>query len=119
MTWLLVVLGGAVGAPSRYLLDRAISSRARTALPLGTIVVNVLGCLALGAVARNAAQPPVHGTLLALCGVGFCGAFTTFSTFTWETLALFEDGLHRHAVANLAVSVVVGVAAAALGWSVG
>jgi CrcB protein len=110
MTWLLVALGAAVGAPARYLLDTAVSRRWRTALPLGTLVVNVLGCALLGALA---ATVPHGGPAYAAVGTGLCGAFTTFSTFTWETLALAEEGANRAAVANVVVSVVLGLAAAA------
>ncbi len=116
MTWLLIAAGGVLGAPARYVLDRAIGARGRRAgLPRGTIVVNVLGSLLLGSCVAIA----LHGVLWAFVATGFCGAFTTFSTFTLETLALYEDGMPRHAVANALVSLLLGVGAAALGVTLG
>jgi CrcB protein len=113
-TWttLLVAVGAAVGAPARYLLDAAITARVGTRFPWGTLVVNVLGSLVLGVLAGGA----VDGGLLALAGTGFCGAFTTASTFTWEVLALGERGEVRRAAAYVVASVAVGVGAAALGF---
>jgi CrcB protein len=83
-TWLAVVLGGAVGAPLRYLLDRAVTLRVagagpRRAFPWGLFVVNALGSLAAGVVLAA-----TSGDLRVLLLAGFCGAFTTFSGFAWE-----------------------------------
>lgn len=114
MSWVLVAVGGMLGAPARYLLDRSVRARRGRAFPHGTVAVNVLGCLVLGACTGLA----LHGLPLALVGAGFCGAFTTFSTFTFETVALFEDGLPVLAVANVAVSLVLGLGAAALGYAI-
>lgn len=108
MSALLVVAGAAVGAPLRYLVGRW----ANRAFPWGTLAVNVAGSAVLGAVAGfgTAAPEPV----LVLVGTGFCGALTTYSTFGWETLSLAESGHLRAAVANVGLSVVAGVGAAAL-----
>lgn len=110
-TMVLVALGAAVGAPARYLLDSAITARAGTRFPWGTLVVNVVGSMVLGLLAGWA----VEGRLLALAGTGFCGGFTTASTFTWEVLALAERGQARRAAAYVVASVTVcgGVAALA------
>jgi fluoride exporter len=114
VTWLLIGLGGAVGAPLRYLVDGAISKRTSgRVLPFGTVVINVLGSAALGAIVKLTQE---RGAVYALAATGFCGAFTTFSTFAWETLALAEDEYERAAIANVAVSVVVGLGAAALAY---
>lgn len=112
MTWLLVVAGGLVGAPARYLLDLTLSRRIARDIPWGTIAVNVAGSAALGVMAGLA----LRGLPYAAAGTGFCGAFTTFSTFTWETLALFEDGYATAAAANVAVTLVLGIGAAAAGY---
>jgi CrcB protein len=117
MIWLLVAAGGAAGAPARHLLDRAVSRRtAGSALPWGSILVNVLGSGALGVLVGLMAQTPDHVLWYAAAGTGFCGAFTTFSTFTWETLALAEDGQPAAAAANLLISLAAGLAAAAAGF---
>ncbi len=109
----LVVLGAAVGAPARYLTDRALQARqARRGgvFPWGTFVVNVAGSFLLGIVAGQA-SPAAQ----ALIGTGFCGALTTYSTFSYETLRLAEAGSLRYAVLNVLGSVAAGVAAAAAG----
>lgn len=117
-TPLLVVLGAAVGAPCRWALDRAVQARHDSAFPWGTLVVNVLGSLLLGVLLGAAVLGPVSGGLVALVGTGFAGAFTTYSTFSLETFRLIEDGAARVALANVAVSLVAGLAAALAGWYV-
>ncbi len=112
MTVLLVALGAAVGAPVRYLVDRAVGGRTR--LPWGTFAVNVAGCLVLGAVAGWGGAP---AGVVALVGTGFCGALTTYSTVAWETLVLGEGGRGRNAGAYVLGSTAAGVGAAAVGWS--
>ncbi len=114
MTLLLVLLGGAVGAPVRYLADGWLTRRLPGPLPWGTFAVNVVGCFLLGVLAATGPEG-----LLTLGGVGFCGALTTFSTFSFETVRLLEDGRPLPAVATVVGSVAVGLAAAALGFWVG
>jgi fluoride exporter len=116
VTVLLVLLGGAVGAPLRYLTDLAVQSRHDSLLPWGTLTVNVVGSLVLGALAGGAALADVPAWLLTLGGTGFCGALTTFSTFGYETLRLVEDGSVAEALVNVALSVVLGLGACLLGW---
>jgi len=116
VTWLLVGVGGAIGAPLRYLVDAAVSNRAsRSVLPWGTIVINVCGSAILGTIVKLTSA---HSPLYALAATGVCGAFTTFSTFTWETLALAEDGYATLAVVNVAVSLVLGLGTAALAYAI-
>lgn len=115
MNWLLVVLGGAVGAPLRYLTDRAVQSRHDTVFPWGTFTVNVLGCLVLGVVTGAATSGAAAPQVQLLLGTGLCGALTTYSTFSYETLRLAEDGSRLFAVANAVASVVAGLGAAFLG----
>ena len=118
MNLFLVIAGAAVGAPLRYLSDRAIQTRHDTVFPWGTFTVNVLGSLILGivtgAVTAGGASPQVQ---LAL-GTGFCGALTTYSTFSYETLRLLEDDARLFAAANVVASIVAGLGAAFLGVAI-
>jgi CrcB protein len=115
---LLVIAGATIGAPLRFLTDRAVQSRHDTLFPWGTFAVNVIGSLILGvitgAVAAGGASPQVQ---LAV-GTGFCGALTTFSTFSYETLRLLEDDARFFATANVVASIVAGVGAAFLGVAI-
>lgn len=114
MTLLLVALGAAVGAPTRYLTDRLVQSRHDSLMPWGTVSVNVIGSLILGGLAG--AGTAVSPAVLALLGTGFCGALTTYSTFSFETWRLIEEESYGSAVANVVVSVVAGLAAAFVGY---
>jgi CrcB protein len=116
MTFVLVLLGGAIGAPARYLTDRYVQAHHDSVLPWGTFTVNVAGSFVLGALLSGGANAGLPQWLLTLGGTGFCGALTTFSTFGFETIRLVEDGSWLAAVANVAASVVAGLAACALGW---
>ncbi|WBB56254.1 CrcB family protein [Verrucosispora sp. WMMD573] len=115
MTVILVALGAAVGAPLRYLVDRAVQARHDSVFPWGTFVVNVVGSLLLGVLIGGAAVGAVPGSLLALLGVGLCGALTTYSTFGYETIRLFEHGARLSALVNAGVSVVAALGAAFVG----
>jgi fluoride exporter len=117
VTPLWVALGAAVGAPLRYLVDRAVQSRHRRRFPWGTLTVNLVGSFVLGVL--TAAAVPLGPALGAALGTGFCGALTTYSTFGYETFALLERRAGWSATANLLGSVVAGVAFAALGWLLG
>jgi CrcB protein len=109
VTVLLVFLGGAAGAPARYVLDRLVARRAGGVFPWGTLTVNVIGSVILGALAGAG----VGGGAQALLGTGVCGALTTFSTFGYETVRLAEDGAFGAAGRNVVVSLVLGLAASA------
>ncbi|MEU1039456.1 fluoride efflux transporter CrcB [Streptomyces sp. NPDC005551] len=115
MNWLLVIAGGMVGAPLRYLTDRAVQSRHDTVLPWGTFTVNTAGCLILGLLTGATAAGAATSHLQLLLGTGLCGALTTYSTFSYETLRLAEDGARLHAAANVVASVVTGLGAAFAG----
>jgi len=112
MTVLGVAAGGALGALARYHLTGWIAPRQRTPFPTGTLVVNVVGSLLLGLLVGLGAPD----SALAWMGAGFLGGFTTFSTFTWETLRLVEDGAWGYALANLALAGPLSFAAAAVGY---
>jgi CrcB protein len=111
VNWLLVVAGAVVGAPLRYLTDRAVQSRHDSVFPWGTFTVNVVGCLILGTVTGAVAAGAASSRLQLLLGTGLCGALTTYSTFSYETLRLAETGAGRYAVANVVGSVAAGLAA--------
>lgn len=116
MITLLAVSGAsAIGAPTRYLLDRAIAARRTSALPLGTMTINLTGALLLGLLTGLALHHGMPKPMLATLGTGFCGAYTTFSTFSYETMRLVEDGSIAEASTNVAVSLAAGMAAAAVG----
>ncbi|MFI5779424.1 fluoride efflux transporter CrcB [Nocardia sp. NPDC051570] len=113
MTLLLVALGAAVGAPLRYLLDRAVQTRHDSVFPWGTLLVNIAGCLMLGALTGAAAATPVF----ALAGTGFCGALTTYSTFGYETIRLTEERNYLYAALNVTISVIAGLGATLLAYT--
>lgn len=116
MTVVLVVLGAMVGAPLRYVTDRFVQSRHDSVFPWGTLTVNIFGCLVLGAISGAGAV----GTspLAILIGTGFCGALTTYSTFSYETVRLAQERAYFYAVVNVLVSVFAGLGAALLGYTV-
>jgi CrcB protein len=115
----LVVLGvgmlGGLGAISRFLLDGAVAGRWGRDFPYGTLVVNVTGSLGLGVLVGAAVGEDAYS----VAGTGLVGAFTTFSTWAFESHRLTEDGQLPAAVANVAVSLVLGVAAAWAGRHLG
>jgi CrcB protein len=118
VSWLLVALGAAVGAPARFLVDRAVNARHTTVFPVGTLVVNVAASLLLGLVtgAVTAGAPRGLGLLI---GTGLCGALSTYSTFSYETLRLVEQGARGLAALNVVVSVVASLGAATAGATLG
>ncbi len=119
LLFLAVAAGGFVGAPSRYLVDRAISNRIESDLPWGTFTINMTGSLILGVLTGLALGHHLPAVPKALLATGFCGAYTTFSTFNYESLQLMEDGQILEAAGNILVSVVIGFGAAAAGLAIG
>ncbi len=113
----MVAIGALIGAPARYLTDRAIQSRRSGAFPWGTLTVNLIACLILGVVVGLSGH--LSATLAALLGTGLCGTLSTYSTFSYETMRLYGDGARLRAVLNVALSLVGGIGAAALGWTIG
>lgn len=116
MIALMVALGAMVGAPARYLTDRAVQAGHDTVFPWGTLTVNVVASFVLGVLTGAAGH--VSTELAALIGTGFCGALSTFSTFSYETVRLIEEGDRFYAAANVAISLVAGLGAVALGIAV-
>jgi len=116
---LAVAFGGLLGAPSRYLLDRYVSRHYEANLPWGTFIVNVTGSFLLGLLTGLATAGNLAPIPLAVLGTGFCGAYTTFSTFTFETIRMVEDGRYLEALMNLGMSIALGLAAATTGVALG
>jgi len=117
MPYLLVGLGGFIGANTRFVVARLVGAMFETKFPLGTFVINVSGSFLLGVLGTIVAQrvmPNSESMRLAL-GVGFLGAFTTFSTFEFETHALFDDGSWLTATTNMFASLFVGLLAVRAG----
>jgi CrcB protein len=116
---LCVGLGGFVGAIARYSLALFIDARLETPFPYATLLINVTGSFILGmlsgALEFSSLPPEVRLTI----GVGFLGAYTTFSTFTYETLRLVEAGDTALALGYVAASIVAGLTAATLGLALG
>lgn len=110
---MLGVLAGGFGAVGRYLLSGAVQRHSGDRFPVGTMVVNLLGALAVGAVA-GATGP---GGLLRIVGVGFLGGFTTFSTWAVETLGLAHDRRRLQAAVNLSGMLAAGVLLCTIGYS--
>jgi len=118
MTWIAIGLAGALGALARYGLSGWVYDWAGVRMPWGTLAVNMVGCLALGALAeatRLSGALPLE--VRAALAVGFLGAFTTFSTFGVETLRQIEAGDWIGAFGNIALNVVGGIALAMVGVS--
>jgi CrcB protein len=115
MLWY-VMLGSALGGGSRYLLGTFIQTRSGAVFPVGTLVINVTGSLLLGFLFRYSAESAaVSPETRALLTAGFCGGYTTFSTFTYETVRLIQDGDWNRAGWYIVLSVVVSLAGAFLG----
>jgi len=115
LIWGGVVLAGGAGAMLRFYVDAIVSSATGRDFPFGTLVVNISGALILGLLTGLLLS---SGTLL-VAGTGVIGSYTTFSTWMFETQRLAEERQYRKVVANVVVSIAIGVAAAALGRLIG
>lgn len=110
-----VMGAGAVGAPARYLVDTWMGDRTVGPFPWGTFVVNVSGSFVLGVLTGLALYHALPQTPKVVLGTGFCGAYTTFSAFSYETVRLMEDGARAEAAANVAANLVACMLGAAAG----
>lgn len=119
MTALWVALAGAAGAIARYLVDRAVQRVRDGHWPWGTLIVNVTGCFVLGLVWGWVDQHHADKLLQTIAGTGFCGAYTTFSTFSIETVRLLESERYGAAARYVLASLVAGGLAAAAGLALG
>jgi fluoride exporter len=115
LAWGAFVLAAAVGAPLRYAVDTYVGTRAQGAFPWGTFVINVSGSFTLGVLTGLALYHAFPKTPKVVLGTGFCGAYTTFSTFTFETVRLVEEGEAGEALRNVMGTLVTCAGAAALG----
>lgn len=116
MTVLLVLVGGAVGAPLRYVVDLMVQARHDSVFPWGTFTVNAVGSLVLGVTAGAVSATDGPDWVLTLVGTGFCGALTTFSTFGLETVRLVEGGSVVEAGLNAAASLALSLVLCVAGW---
>ncbi len=112
-------LAGSLGALARYLLGRFVAERISKEFPLGTLLINVSGSFVIGLLFALAARNMISSTLQLILATGFLGGYTTFSTLSWEIVQLARGGDRAASMLYLVGSVVLGLAAAALGLLLG
>jgi CrcB protein len=115
LAWVAFIAAGAIGAPARYLVDGLVADRTEGAFPWGTFLVNASGSFVLGLLTGLALYHAFPNTPKVVLGTGFCGAYTTFSTFTFETVRLLEEGALNEAMRYALATSVVGATAAGAG----
>jgi CrcB protein len=118
MIYLLIAVGGAAGSVFRYLVGGAVQRMSAGGFPIGTMFVNVSGCFLIGVLLRQFLNMQVSPELRAFLIVGLCGGFTTFSTFSAETLGLIEGGEYARATGYVILSVSLCLAATFAGMTV-
>jgi CrcB protein len=118
LAWAAFLVAAGIGAPARYLLDGWVQDRTAGAFPWGTFTVNVTGCVALGVLAGLGLHHDLASTVRTVLGTGALGAYTTFSTLTYETVRLAEEGAINEAARNAAANLLVGLAAVSAGLAV-
>jgi CrcB protein len=114
-SWIAFLVASGVGAPARYLVDGWVEDHAGGAFPWGTFVVNITGCLLLGMLTGLVLYHGTDTSTRTVLGTGALGAYTTFSTFTYETVQLAEEGALDEALRNAGAGLLVGLAAASAG----
>jgi fluoride exporter len=119
MTYIAISIGAILGANARYLLGQWVADRLGSSFPYGTFVINVSGSFLIGIVLVVSMDRVVPDWFRPLLAIGFLGAYTTFSTFSYETLALVQNGAWTWALLNVAASVIVGFGAVYAGTVVG
>jgi fluoride exporter len=121
VSYLLLALGGTLGALCRYHGTRLLHSRIATTLPLGTLAINLSGSFLLGLLSGLLARQPeaAQHSLHLLFGIGFCGAYTTFASFTFETIQLWHQARYHYAIINLLGQSLLGIGLAWLGLLLG
>jgi len=116
MIWWYVAVGSAVGGVARFALASVVQQRVGPNFPVGTLIVNITGSFLLGLLLRYAlASDAISPEVRALLTTGFCGGYTTFSTFTYDTMILLEEGGHARAGLYVLLSVVLSLVGAWLG----
>ena len=113
--WIFVTVGGATGALARHWLSGWVNAAIAGFFPIGTIVVNVVGSLLLGFGMQTMEAVPVSAEVRTMLTIGFLGAFTTFSTFSYETVTLLRDGDWTRAMLYTGLSLVLGLTAVLIG----
>lgn len=116
---LCVAVGGLIGAPTRFLVDRFVADRFEIDFPLGTFLINMSGSFLLGLLTGLDLAGNMPVLVKAFVGTGFCGAYTTFSTWSFETVRLLEEGDYLEAFCNAIGSLLIGLLAAGAGIAVG
>ena len=111
-----VAIGGGAGALARYILEGVIAQRQQSPFPLSTLAINVSGSIALGVLVGLVVADDLPSGVLVWGGTGFLGGYTTFSTFTYETLHLIEDGVWRYAAMNVLLSAPLSFGGAGLAY---
>ena len=114
-----LMVAGAAGAVLRYLVDRYVQGKVESDFPYGTVVINVTGSLVLGFLTGSALHHGLSASWVTVLGTGLCGAYTTFSTFTYDTFRLLGSDAPASAMTNVLVSVVAGLGAAVAGLALG
>ena len=117
--FLIVCVGSAAGGGTRYLVSLAAAARWGTAFPVGTLIVNVVGCFLITLIMHVAAVTTMSTNLRLLLTTGFMGGLTTYSTFDYETTKFFQEGAHGTGFLNLGATVVACFVAGLLGLVVG
>jgi fluoride exporter len=122
--YLLVAFGGAVGSVARYWISGLVASRLGKLFPWNTLVVNVTGSFIIGVIAVLAGSegrlhPQARAVAIQLIMIGLCGGYTTFSSFSLQTLNLLHEGQWFYAVGNVLLSVLLCMTGVWLGWGVG
>jgi CrcB protein len=110
-----VLVCGALGAVARYQFDGFIQNHTHGVMPVGTLTINVIGSLILGALVGLHIQHGLPNIIELAAGTGFCGGFTTFSSLMYESTQLAQEGAYRHAVRMLLLNMILGGFAAAIG----
>lgn len=112
-----VAVGAALGGLARHYLSVAVQNRMGTGFPVGTLIINVTGSFLIGVFMRYAIQSGTSEEVRLLLTSGFCGGYTTFSTFSYETVTLLENGKYARAGLYVGASVLLALAATALGFT--
>jgi CrcB protein len=114
---LYVAIGSAIGGVARYLLGGLVQRMFETTFPVGTLLINASGSLLLGAIMRYAIETPtLSPDLRAFLTIGLCGGYTTFSTFSYETVSLLQDGEWARAGSYVVASVALALICTLLGF---
>lgn len=118
--FILVALGGAVGSVSRFGIGELLSNKTSTSFPWATLFINLLGCFLIGLILGLSQKYEFasHYSIRSFFIVGLCGGFTTFSTFSFETLRLFQNSQNLQAIGYILASILIGLALTFLGYNI-